>query len=150
MRNFVIIATVFIILVLGGLSVLWSKKNQPYLIEAGRYPMTVQFISDTPGFANITKQKDSLLLEGASYSIDNSGFINVYGKIKNIAPDSFIFVGNIKMFASKQCCGLINKTGSWTFRRMENRNFFRLKERDELCSCKTCCIYLDIHIKPKI
>ena len=108
--------------------------------------MTVQFISDTPGIVNIITSNDSLLLEGSSISLDSSGYIQMNGHIEENVPDSFKFVGSINMFAFKNCCGLINKTGAWTFRRMENRTFFRLKERDSLCSCEKCCIYLDIHL----
>jgi hypothetical protein len=109
--------------------------------------MTVQFISDTPGLVTIIQKNDSLYIQGSSISFDSSGYINLMGHIENNVNDSFTFVGRIKMFAFQDCCGLIDKTGSWTFRRMENRSFFRLKERDSLCSCDTCVIYLDIHLK---
>jgi hypothetical protein len=111
--------------------------------------MTVQFISDTPGFIDVTKRNDSLLLKGSSFSSDSSGYIHMNGHIYNNVTDSFKFIGRIKMFASERCCGLIDETGSWTFRRVANRTFFRLKERDNLCSCDTCCIYIDIHTKEK-
>jgi hypothetical protein len=149
MKKKVVISSGLILLLLGGFYVYKTPQATPFLIKEGTYPMTVQFVSDTPGFVNIVSRKDSLLLEGSSYSSDSSGYIQINGHIEENVPDSFQFVGTINMFAFQECCGLIDKTGKWTFRRMENRPFFRLKERDNLCSCDTCCIYLDIHTNKK-
>jgi hypothetical protein len=120
--------------------------NKPYLITPGDYPMTVQFVSDTPGIVSIVDKNDTLFVEGFSQSLDSSGFVRLSGYINNNLPDSFTFVGRINIFAFEDCCGLIDKNSSWTFRRMEKRSFFRLKERNNLCCCDSCIIYLDIHI----
>ena len=121
-------------------------STEPYIIKEGNFPLTVQFISDTPGMANITKKHDTLFLSGKTISNDSTGYLYLDGYIETNLPDSFTLNGSIKMFAFERCCGLIEKKGKWTFRRMENRTFFRLKERDSLCGCDTCCIYLDIHL----
>jgi len=143
----VIISFGLLFLILAGYYVSKTSKESPFLIKEGRYPMTVQFISDTPGFVSVTERYDSLFLEGSSFSSDSSGYIHMNGHINMNVPDSFQFIGRIKMFAFKECCGLIDKTGEWTFRRMDNRTFFRLKERDKLCNYYTYCTYLDIHTK---
>lgn len=150
MRTKILIGIVIILMVSLGLYLIKTSDTKPYIIKAGIYPMTVQFISDKPGNLNVRLLNDTLFAEGTSVSLDSSGYIYLKGHIENVVPDSFIYEGSIRMFASKNCCGLIERQGRWTFRRIEKRDFFRLKERDELCSCDTCCIYLDIHIKPKI
>jgi hypothetical protein len=122
-------------------------STEPYIIKEGNFPLTVQFISDTPGMANITKKNDTLFLSGKTISNDSIGYLYLDGYIETNLPDSFTLNGSIKMYAFERCCELIEKKGKWTFRRMENRNFFRLKERDSLCGCDTCCIYMDIHLK---
>jgi hypothetical protein len=137
---------IFLLLLISGVCFWYLSLPTSFLIKAGRYPLTVQFISDTSGIVNITTNNDSLLINGSSYNSDSSRFIQLSGYIENNVNDSFTFVGKIYMYVSEGCCGLINKSGSWTFRRMENRTFFRLKERDDLCSCYTCCIYLDINL----
>lgn len=109
--------------------------------------MTIQFISDRPRFVNITARNDSLLIEGSSISLDSAGFIQINGCIEENVPDSFKFIGTISILALQDCFDLSDKTGTWTFTRMKDRPFFRLKERDSLCSCEKCRIYLDIHLK---
>ena len=124
-------------------------KQKPFLIKTGQFPLTVQFISDTPGVVNIVQKNDTLFLTGKTISNDSSGYLYLSGYLQNVVLDSFSFVGKVNMFASEKCCGKIEKEGVWTFRRMENKTFFRIKERDSLCSCDTCCIYLDIHTNQK-
>lgn len=124
-------------------------KQKPFLIKTGQYQLTVQFISDTPGLVNIIQKNDTLFLTGKTISNDSSGYLYLDGYLQDIVLDSFSFIGKVNMFASEKCCGKLEKEGVWTFRRMENRTFFRLKERDNLCSCDTCCIYLDIHTNQK-
>jgi hypothetical protein len=150
MKNKIYIGAGFVFLVFSGYYIWSSYKSKPYLIKSGSYPLTVQFISDTAGVVTLIDKNDTLFIEGFSQSLDSSGYINLSGHIENNVNDSFTFVGRINMFATQDCCGLIDKSGSWTFRRMEKRTFFRLKERDSLCSCDTCCIYLDIHLKDEI
>ena len=120
-------------------------KQKPFLIKSGKYPLTLQFISDTPGVVNIVQKNDTLFLTGKTISNDSSGYLYLDGYLQDVVLDSFSFIGKVNMFASEKCCGKIEKEGVWTFRRMEDRTFFRLKERDSLCSCDTCCIYMDIH-----
>jgi len=146
MKNKAYIGIGFVCLFFCGYYVWSTIKAKPYLIKSGSYQMTVQFISDTPGIVTIFDKNDTLFIDGFSQSLDSSGYINLSGHIEKNVNDSFTFVGRINMFAFNDCCGLIDKRGSWTFRRMEKRTFFRLKERDSLCSCEKCCIYLDIHV----
>lgn len=124
-------------------------KQKSFLIKTGQYPLTVQFISDTPGVVDIIEKNDTLFLTGKTISNDSSGYLYLDGYLQNVVLDSFSFIGTVNMFASEKCCGKIEKEGVWTFRRMDNRTFFRIKEREILCSCDTCCIYLDIHTNQK-
>jgi hypothetical protein len=122
------------------------KKNSHHLIKEGTYGLSVQFVSDTLGIAKIESKNDTLFLEGSSLSFDSSGYVFMRGHLEEVVPDSFKFIGNINMYAFKKCCDTINITSAWTFRRMLNRSFYRLKERESLCD-SSCYIYLDIHLK---
>lgn len=121
-------------------------KQKPFIIKTGQYPLTVQFITDTPGVVNIVQKNDTLFLTGKTISNDSSGYLYLNGYLQNVVLDSFEYVGNINMFATKDYCDTINKTGVWTFRRTENRKFFRLKERETLCDERLTHFYIDIHI----
>jgi hypothetical protein len=123
-----------------------STRSKPFLLSTGEYPLTVQFISDYPGVVNIIEKNDTLFLSGNTINNKRARYLYLDGYIQNVLLDSFTFVGRVNMYAGENCCDKIVKEGRWTFRRMENRTFFRLKERDDLCSCYTCCIYMDIHI----
>jgi hypothetical protein len=122
-----------------------TVKKPAESIIAGKYPLTVQFISDSNGYVNVFKKNDSTFIKGQTVSKDSSGFLFLNGYLENITKDSFVYVGAIKMF-SPGCCGLIKKPGKWTFRRSANRKFFRLKEREALCDPYTCYYYIDIHV----
>ena len=124
----------------------YFKKNSKHHIEPGIYGLSVQFVTDTLGIAKIQKKNDTLFLEGGSISLDSSGYVFIKGHLEEIVSDSFKFIGNINIFAFKDCCDTINLTSTWTFRRMLNRSFYRLKERESLCDT-SCYIYLDIHLK---
>lgn len=120
--------------------------NRPSLIIApGKYSLTVQFISDTPGYVNIFVKNDTTFIKGQTISNDSSGYLYLNGHLEKMVPDSFVYVGSINMF-SPSCCGVIKKPGKWTFRKIGNRNFFRLKEKEALCSPDTCYYYIDIYL----
>ena len=120
--------------------------NRPSsIIAPGKYPLTVQFISDTPGYVNIFTKNDSTFIAGQTISNDSSGYLYLSGHLEEIVADLFVYVGAIKMF-SPGCCGVIKKPGKWTFRKIGNRRFFRLKEKEALCSLDTCYYYIDIRI----
>jgi len=119
------------------------KNQNPEQQIIGKHKLNVQFISDVPGHITVIKTNDSLLMNGETWSNDSSASMRINGYLTNIFPDSFTFTGNIKI-TSMGCCGNIDKNNIWTFRKMEERFFYRLKERDSLCSCDTCCYYVDI------
>lgn len=122
-------------------------NNKRHTITIGKYPLTVQLISDIPGFVEIYQNQDTLILKGQTISNDSSGFLYIDGTLSEIQTDSFKLSGIIDVKSIEQCCGRVTKKGNWTFRRTENRDFYRLKERDELCPCDKCCYYIDIHLK---
>jgi hypothetical protein len=111
----------------------------------GQYPLTVQFISDTPGYVKVFTLNDTLRLEGQTISNDSSGFLFLKGYIENIVKDSFTYVGPIKIYY-KGCCGEVSKKGKWTFRKIGGRGFYRLKEREAICDPYICHYYIDIHL----
>jgi hypothetical protein len=115
------------------------------IIKVGQYPLTVQFISDTPGYVNIFTLNDTLRMEGQTISNDRSGYLFLKGYIENIVKDSFTYVGPIKIY-SDGCCGEVWKKGKWNFRKIGGRNFYRLKEREAICDPYTCYYYIDIHL----
>jgi hypothetical protein len=116
-------------------------------IKEGKYRFTCQFVNDKSGSVSVYSQNDTLFLNASTIAIDTASFVVMKGHIEKIEKDSFVFVGKIRTYAGDACCGYIVKNGAWTFRRMLNRNFYRLKERDSLCDCYTCCFYIDIHLK---
>lgn len=116
-------------------------------IGVGEYSFSCQFVKDKKGLASIYSQHDSILLNASTIASDSASFVVMKGYIEKIEKDSFVFVGKIRAYAGDGCCGYITQEGVWTFRRMLNRNFYRLKERDNLCDCNTCCFYIDIHLK---
>lgn len=119
------------------------KNQNPEQQIIGNHKLNVQFISDVPGHITVIKNNDSLFMNGETWSNDSSASLGINGYLSNIYNDSFTFTGNIKI-TSMGCCGNIDKNNIWTFRKMEGRDFYRLKERDSLCACDTCCYYLDI------
>jgi len=136
----------FTLLSLLTIGLFYLLQNRKHIIEEGTYGLSVQFVTDTLGIAKIQKKNDTLFLEGGSISLDSSGYVFIKGHLEEIVSDSFKFVGNINIFAFKDCCDTINLTSTWTFRRMLNRSFYRLKDRESLCDT-SCYIYLDIHLK---
>lgn len=114
MTKKVIIALGLLFLLLAGYYVSKTSKESPFLIKVGRYPTPVQFISDTPGFVDVTERNDSLQLEGSSFSSESSGNIHMNWNINTNVPDSYKFNGRIKIFAFTKCCGLIDKTNTWS------------------------------------
>jgi hypothetical protein len=66
------ILTSIILTLIGGSSWVIIKyylnKQEPTLIKAGEYPLTVQFMSDVPGSVLIIKKNDTLFLKGKTIS----------------------------------------------------------------------------------
>jgi hypothetical protein len=145
MKNKITGILIVVLLAIASYTAYYFYIHRSHTMVPGKYGLSVQFVTDTLGVLHLVEKNDSLLLEGSSVSLDSSGYVYLSGYVTGVVPDSFVFHGNINLYAFDDCCGKINQTGSWTFRRMLNRSFYRLKERDTLCDCYKCCIYLDVH-----
>lgn len=109
----------------------------------GKRIFGVQFILDGYGTANITKENGLLKIYGSQFSKNQSEYLKINGTISIVNEKKFSFNGNIQLY-TKSCCGVIDKTGIFTFVKSGNRKYWRLQEINKLCSIYTCAYYLDI------
>ena len=127
----------------------WSKtdhikpKNETQNTLVGSHTFGVQFIWDGYGTAKITEEEGVLKIKGEQYSNDKEEYVLLDGTIIVIDDRSFRVEGHLKLF-TKECCGLLDREINYTFRKTGKRKYYRLKEREELCSQYTCAYYLDI------
>lgn len=130
-------------------SLAWSKSDdiksttelQNDLV--GTHMFGVQFIWDGYGTAEITEEDGVLKIKGEQYSNDKEEYVLLEGTISEIDERNFTVNGYLKLF-TKGCCGLLDRDINYTFRKTGSRKYYRLKEREELCSQYTCAYYLDI------
>ena len=109
----------------------------------GTHMFGVQFIYDAYGTAEISERDCVLHIKGKQYSKDKEEYLLMEGTITSIDDRNFNFAGHLKLF-TKGCCGLLDRTVSYTFRKTGKRKYWRLKERNDLCDQYTCAYYLDI------
>ena len=124
---------------------LFSANAQQEIVEKllGTHTFGVQFIYDGYGTAKITESEGVLQLKGEQYSKDREEYLLMEGTITILDDRSFTFEGSLKLF-TEGCCGLLDRTVFYTFRKTGNRKYWRLKERNDLCDQYTCAYYLDI------
>lgn len=131
------------------LSLAWStrfdKITEPELGSnlVGTHMFGVQFIWDGYGTAVITREDDVLKIRGEQYSNNKEEYVLMDGTITVIDERNFIVKGHLKLF-TPGCCGLLDRDIEYTFRKTGTRKYYRLKEREDLCSPYTCAYYLDI------
>ena len=123
-------------------SAMSDKKNSEL---AGTHKFGVQFIWDKYGTAEIkpTNNANQFSIKGEQYSHNKSEYTLVEGTLNAENPNVLLFEGNIQIFTN-DCCGKIEKTGKYTFKRHKGRKFWRLQEFNTLCDQYTCAYYLDI------
>jgi hypothetical protein len=109
----------------------------------GDHNFGVQFIWDKYGTASISNNGTNLIINGTQFSNDNTEYCKINGELEVINDKTLNFTGNITIF-TKNCCGLIDINGNFTFSKTGNRKYWRLQERNKLCDEYTCCYYLDI------
>jgi len=126
-----------------GLSLFSKMDSKAQNSLVGDHMFGVQFIYDGYGTAEILEKDGVLYLKGEQYSNDKEEYVLMEGTITIIDDRNFTFNGDLKLF-TKGCCGLLERNVSYTFRKTGSRKYYRLKERDELCSQYTCAYYLDI------
>lgn len=137
MKSYLLICTFF-----------WGMLLQAQLSEnekalVGDHQFGVQFIWDGYGTATISEVDEKLYITGEQYSNDKEEYLIIEGSITVIDARNFTFEGHLKLF-TKECCGLLDRTVRYTFRKTGSRKYWRLKEREDLCSQYTCAYYLDI------
>lgn len=110
----------------------------------GEHIFGVQFIWDGYGSATISRDEEGkLVIKGVQYSSNKEEYVLLEGKIAVIDDKNFTITGQLKLF-TEGCCGLLDRDISYTFRKTGNRKYWRLKEREDLCSQYTCAYYMDI------
>ncbi len=135
-------------LITGCLAIFFTFQMAAQLSETektllGTHQFGVQFIWDGYGTAEIIEKDGALYIKGEQYSSDQEEYLLIDGTITVIDTRNFTYDGTLKLF-TKGCCGLLDRTVSYTFRKTGNRKYWRLKEREDLCSPYTCAYYLDI------
>ena len=123
----------------------WGLDDQSDIRSqlVGKHMFGVQFIWDGYGTAVITEEDGVIKIQGEQYSNDKEEYVLLNGTITIIDERNFTVKGHLKLFTSG-CCGLLDREIDYTFRKTGSRKYYRLKERDELCSPYTCAYYLDI------
>lgn len=140
--------TLFVLVAIA-FSLAWSKgRNNAAGSELqnaleGTHMFGVQFIWDGYGTAEITEEDGVLKIKGEQYSNNKEEYVLLDGTISIIDERNFTVKGHLKLFTSG-CCGLLDREINYTFRKTGNRKYYRLKEREDLCSQYTCAYYLDI------
>lgn len=126
-------------------SFVWGIDNQDHMQSTllGKHMFGVQFIGDGYGTAEISEEDGLLRIKGKQYSNDQKEYVLLVGTITEIDERTFTVNGHLKLF-TKGCCGLLDRDINYTFRKTGNRNYYRLKERNDLCDQYTCAYYLDI------
>jgi len=109
----------------------------------GIHKFGVQFIYDAYGTAEITEKDGVLHIKGQQYSDDKEEYLLMEGTLTILDERNLRFDGILKLF-TEGCCGLLDRTVSYTFRKTGSRKYWRLKERNDLCDQYTCAYYLDI------
>lgn len=139
----------FLILLSVAFSLAWAKKDknntevEPHSSLVGTHMFGVQFIWDGYGTAEITEEDGVLKIKGEQYSNNKEEYVLLEGTITVIDERYFTVNGHLKLFTS-ECCGLLDREISYTFRKTGSRKYYRLKERNDLCDQYTCAYYLDI------
>lgn len=110
---------------------------------AGTHKFGVQFIWDNYGTAEIkpTKTENQYTIKGKQSH--KNEYTEIDGTLNAEKPNLLVFEGTIKIFTT-DCCGKIEKTGKFTFKKHKGRKFWRLQEFNSFCSQYTCAYYLDI------
>lgn len=121
-------------------SSLFSNTEKSLL---GTKKFGVQFIWDGYGEALISKEKETIQFDGKQYSNDKSEYLLMKGDITIINDKKISFKGSIDLF-TKDCCGIIQEKGTFTFLKSGQRKYWRLQERGKLCDIYKCSYYIDI------
>ena len=98
------------------------KAQQNELGESliGTHQFGVQFIWDGYGSSEITKKDGTLYFKGEQYSNDQEEYLLMEGSITLIDDRNFTFNGSLKLF-TEGCCGLLDRTVTYTFRKIGKR-----------------------------
>lgn len=120
-----------------------SNKDHIKSSLIGKHSFGVQFIWDGYGTAVITEEDHQLKIKGEQYSNSKDEYVKINGILTVLDDRKLQLEGAIELYTS-DCCGEIKQTGIFTFLKSGKRKYWRLQERDQLCSPYTCAYYLDI------
>lgn len=109
----------------------------------GKHKFGVQFIWDRYGSAVIQRDGSALSINGTQYSHDSTEYCKIIGTLVIVSDRKLLFTGTLQLF-TKNCCGVIEHTGTFTFAKRGTRKFWRLQEFNQLCNQYTCAYYLDL------
>jgi len=136
-----------ILFVLSFFSFYAQEEENPTASEdvlVGEHMFGVQFISDGYGSAEILRNDEGeLVIFAEQYSKNKEEYVLLEGTIEVADDRNFTITGHLKLF-TEGCCGLLDRDVSYTFRKTGSRKYWRLKEREDLCSQYTCAYYMDI------
>lgn len=129
---------------LGSLMVVRGQEKGSEARLIGEHAFGVQFIWEGYGKAVIVEDEEEVLyISAEQYSKNKEEYVLLEGELTVLDDRHFRVKGHLKLF-TEGCCGLLDRNVNYTFRKTGARNYWRLKERDELCDPYTCAYYLDI------
>lgn len=117
-----------------------AAKNKS--LKLGKHKFGVQFI-DGYGYAAVSEKGGSLYISGEQFSKEETEYVSIDGKINVITDRKFTVEGEIDILV-ENCCGVVRKSGVFTFLRSGERKYWRLQERDLFCDQGICAYYIDI------
>ncbi len=120
-----------------------SPQGKAEKLLLGKRIFGVQFIWDRYGSAMVTKEGEILKISGKQYSKDKVEYTELDGVITILDEKTFTVKGKLRIY-TKECCGVIEKTGTFTFLKSGTRKYWRLQDAGQLCDVYTCHYYLDI------
>ncbi|MCS6808221.1 MAG: hypothetical protein RML40_06255 [Bacteroidota bacterium] len=109
----------------------------------GKRKFGIQFIWNGYGLAVIQRDGNALSINGAQYSNDSTEYCKINGTLVILSNTRLLFTGTLHLY-TRDCCGVIERTGTFTFAKRGKRKFWRLQEFNQLCSQYICAYYLDI------
>ncbi len=109
----------------------------------GEHVFGTQFIYDGYGTATVIEEDGKLKIEGSQYSKDKEEYLKIDGILTEVDAKTLRFEGYLELY-TKSCCGVVTHTTTFTFLKSGKRKYWRLQERDALCSPYTCAYYIDL------
>lgn len=115
----------------------------------GKHPLTLQWVDEPAGSADVTEKDGVLSLNGEQRSKKKPIFVTIAGKITSVDKTEFVFEGKVvvqvvsglKGEHTKPC----TREGKLTFAIKGERKYWRMQQMQSPCTGKTD--YVDIHLR---